>query len=112
MLPGTGLPLACCGPPTDTVPSRADSVDRSAAAEMFNLYELCGIQIGITIAPTDGTVGPIGSPLRERKPNLSSDPASPRKRNAEEIAANRQRALAKVSFGSDYAVSQFTSRYR
>jgi hypothetical protein len=64
---------------------------------MFNLYELCGIQIGVTLAEAATPAQPFGSPVRDREPNLSSDPTSPRKRSAEEIAANRQRALAKVS---------------
>lgn len=66
---------------------------------MLNLYELCGIQIGVALANEGLSLGLVGSPAVDRKPKIavSSDPASPRKRNAEEIAANRAKALAKVS---------------
>jgi len=68
-----------------------------SAAEMLHLYELCGIQIGVTLAEeSTPPTAACGLSSTQQKPSISSDPASPRKRNSEEIAANRARAIAKV----------------
>lgn len=47
--------------------------------------------------PLSTAHGPPGATQADVKPYVSSDPLSPRRRNPEEIAANRARAVAKVS---------------
>ncbi len=98
------LPLGPSTPPGSTrlntavhLRAMADLCWLLCDTDMFNLYELCGIQIGVTMSSSGPWPQPAGSPQADRKPVLSSDPTSPRKRSAEEIAANRARAMAKVS---------------